>query len=55
MTPAVRHPDRSGSLRVRFPTGHDAICVVRGTRLATRNTSDVAGLGLDPIDPWSSD
>ncbi len=30
-----------------------AICVARGTRLATRNTSDFAGLGLDLIDPWS--
>jgi toxin FitB len=31
-----------------------AICVARGTRLATRNRSDFAGLGLDLVDPWSA-
>ena len=31
-----------------------AICVARGTTLATRNTSDFAGLGLDLIDPWAA-
>lgn len=31
-----------------------AICVARGTTLATRNVSDFAGLGLELIDPWSS-
>ncbi len=30
-----------------------AICVARGSTLATRNTSDFAGLGLELIDPWS--
>lgn len=29
-----------------------AICVARGATLATPDTSDVAGLGLDLIDPW---
>ncbi len=32
-----------------------AICVARGTTLATRNTTDFARLGLELIDPWSSD
>lgn len=31
-----------------------AICFARGTTLATRNTSDFAGLGLDLIDPWAA-
>jgi toxin FitB len=31
-----------------------AICVARGTTLATRNTTDFAGLGLDLVDPWSA-
>jgi toxin FitB len=31
-----------------------AICIARGTTLATRNATDFAGLGLDLIDPWSS-
>jgi predicted nucleic acid-binding protein len=31
-----------------------AICISRGTTLATRNTADFAGLGLDLIDPWSN-
>jgi toxin FitB len=31
-----------------------AICIARGSKLATRNTADFAGLGLDLIDPWSS-
>jgi toxin FitB len=31
-----------------------AICVARGTTLATRTTSDFAGLGLDLVDPWSA-
>jgi toxin FitB len=31
-----------------------AICVARGTTLATRNTCDFAGLGLDLVDPWSA-
>lgn len=31
-----------------------AICIARGTTLATRNTSDFAGLGLDLIDPWAA-
>ena len=31
-----------------------AICTARGTTLATRNTTDFAGLGLDLIDPWST-
>ena len=31
-----------------------AICVTRGAGLATRNTSDFAGLGLDLIDPWAA-
>jgi toxin FitB len=31
-----------------------AICVTRGTALATRNTNDFTGLGLELIDPWSS-
>ncbi len=31
-----------------------AICVARGRTLATRNTSDFAGLGLDLIDPWAA-
>ena len=31
-----------------------AICVARGTTLATRNSSDFAGLGLDLVDPWSA-
>jgi toxin FitB len=31
-----------------------AICIARDTTLATRNTTDFAGLGLDLLDPWSS-
>ena len=31
-----------------------AICIARGTTLATRNTSDFTGLGLDLVDPWSA-
>lgn len=31
-----------------------AICVARGATLATRNTSDFAGLDLDLIDPWAA-
>ena len=31
-----------------------AICVARGTRLTTRNTSDFAGLGLELVDPWAA-
>jgi toxin FitB len=31
-----------------------AICAARGTTLATRNTADFVGLGLDLIDPWST-
>jgi len=31
-----------------------AICIARGTTLATRNTPDFAGLGLELIDPWST-
>ena len=31
-----------------------AICIARGTTLATRNTTDFNGLGLDLIDPWSN-
>jgi len=30
-----------------------AICIARGMRLATRNTSDFDGLSLELIDPWS--
>jgi predicted nucleic acid-binding protein len=30
-----------------------AICIARGMRLATRNTSDFDGLGLELFDPWS--
>ena len=29
-----------------------AICQRRGARLATRNTKDFKGLGIDLIDPW---
>lgn len=32
-----------------------AICVARGARLATRNATDFDGLGLELIDPWSTD
>lgn len=32
-----------------------ATCLARGTRLATRNTTDFAGLGLGLIDPWGSE
>ncbi len=28
------------------------ICAVNGAALATRNTRDFAGLGLDLVDPW---
>ncbi len=31
-----------------------AICVARGASLATRNTSDFAGLGLELVDPWAA-
>jgi toxin FitB len=31
-----------------------AICIARGTTLATRSTTDFVGLGLELIDPWSS-
>ena len=31
-----------------------AICVARGATLATRNTSDFAGLGLKLVDPWAA-
>jgi toxin FitB len=31
-----------------------AICISRGTTLATRNTSDFTGLGLDLVDPWAA-
>lgn len=31
-----------------------AICIARGTTLATRNTSDFTGLGLDLVDPWAA-
>jgi len=31
-----------------------AICVARGMTLATRNSSDFAGLGLDLVDPWTA-
>ena len=31
-----------------------AICIARGTMLATRNTSDFTGLGLDLVDPWAA-
>jgi toxin FitB len=31
-----------------------AICIARGSTLATRNTADFVGLGLDLIDPWTS-
>ncbi len=31
-----------------------AICVVRGMTLATRNTADFTGLGLDLVDPWAA-
>ncbi len=31
-----------------------AICIARGTTLATRNTNDFAGLGLKLVDPWSA-
>ena len=29
-----------------------AICISRGATLATRNTTDFEGLGLELIDPW---
>ena len=31
-----------------------AICVARGAALATRNTRDFEGLGLELIDPWQA-
>jgi predicted nucleic acid-binding protein len=31
-----------------------AICLSRGIALATRNTKDFAGLGLELIDPWGA-
>lgn len=31
-----------------------AICLARGTTLATRKTSDFTGLGLDLVDPWAA-
>ncbi len=31
-----------------------AICATRGTTLATRNTTDFAGLDLELIDPWTA-
>ncbi|PPF78924.1 VapC toxin family PIN domain ribonuclease [Subtercola sp. Z020] len=31
-----------------------AICVSAGASLATRNTKDFVGLGLDLIDPWAN-
>ena len=31
-----------------------AICVVAGARLATRNTGDFEGIGLELVDPWES-
>jgi predicted nucleic acid-binding protein len=30
-----------------------AICITRGAALATRNTTDFDGLGLETVDPWS--
>ena len=30
-----------------------AVCLAQGASLATRNTSDFEGLGLDLIDPWA--
>lgn len=32
-----------------------AICRVRGAALATRNTDDFGGLGLNLVDPWAVD
>jgi toxin FitB len=29
-----------------------AVCLSRGARLATRNVTDFAGLGLDLVNPW---
>jgi predicted nucleic acid-binding protein len=31
-----------------------AVCQVHGARLATRNTKDFEGLGLDVVDPWTA-
>ncbi|WP_088315944.1 type II toxin-antitoxin system VapC family toxin [Kineosporia sp. R_H_3] len=31
-----------------------AICQVQGAILATRNTKDFEGLGLDVVDPWTA-
>lgn len=31
-----------------------AICLTHGAALATRNTTDFAGLGLETVDPWSA-
>lgn len=30
-----------------------AVCLAKGASLATRNTSDFEGLGIDLIDPWA--
>jgi toxin FitB len=31
-----------------------AICLTRGAALATRNTTDFDGLGLETVDPWTT-
>lgn len=31
-----------------------AVCLVHGARLATRNTADFEGLGLELVDPWGA-
>ncbi len=59
--PAARHYARLQELRraAGRPLAVEggmiaAVCTARGATLATRNTTDFAGLDLDLIDPWAT-
>lgn len=44
--------ERAGTPIAGFDAQIAAICRARDAALATRNTADFAGLGLDLVDPW---
>ena len=46
--------ERAGSPIAALDAQIAAICQVHGAALATRNTKDFAGIGLDIVNPWST-
>ncbi len=49
----VAHRDRAGAPIDGFDAQIASICQAHGARLATRNTKDFEGTGVDLIDPWA--